>query len=138
MKGFDMNNCFRALGPVIAFAVAVSSVPTLAQADSSWRRLGQKVVNDSIDRDVISATGAQRDRQMRICVTRHAVRFLDVTVRFANGAVQDVPVRAVIGAGQCSRVIDLRYRDRNIATVSFTYETASLGRERAEVTVFAR
>ena len=51
-----------------------------------------------------------------------AVHFIDLDVRFAKGGAQDVPVRAVIRPGQCTRAIDLVGDDRNITAVHMVYE----------------
>jgi hypothetical protein len=59
-----------------------------------------------------------------VCVYNKPVRFLDMDVRFGNGRSQDIGVRNVIGAGQCTRAIDLNGHRRDIRSVSFTYRTA--------------
>jgi hypothetical protein len=122
----------------IALGVTLILIPVVAEAQDGWRLLGQKVVTDRVDRDVITVPGGKRDTQIRFCVQRRAVRLYDVNIRFANGGYQDVPVQALIAAGKCSRIVDLRYRDRNIATVNFTYEAKSLGHGQAEVRLYAK
>jgi len=122
----------------VAAALAALAIAAPAASQSGWTRLGQREVNDSVERDTIRARGSQQFRQVMICVEEAPVRFLDVVIRFRNGSTQDVRLRSLIRAGACSRDIGLRGRSRDIDTVDFTYEAASLGRGRARVDLFAR
>ncbi|MGE0596753.1 MAG: hypothetical protein AB7P07_10310 [Hyphomonadaceae bacterium] len=108
-----------------------------APAAAEWSLIGEREVLDRVDRDTIVVEGHQRYERIRLCVARNPVHFLDLDIRYHNGAEQDVPVRARINAGQCTRVIDLVGEDRDIATISILYEETSRGRGRAHVRVFA-
>jgi hypothetical protein len=107
----------RKLLATIAAGTALVAAPALA-----WDHLGTRNVRDAVDRDSINLDGKRRFERIRICVYGRPVHFIDVNVRFANGGVQDVPVRAVIRPGQCTRAIDLIGADRNIASVHMVYE----------------
>jgi len=100
--------------------------------------LGSREVAYGSDTDVISAPGTKRYGAVRLCVTRHAVRFTDVDVVFGNGGKQDVPVRRVIAAGECTRWVNLRGPRRNIARVVLRYDTYGDNGLRAVVTAKAR
>jgi hypothetical protein len=122
---------------LVPAALAAAAAPAAAQG--GWVQIGEREVNDRVDRDVVAAQGGRRFTAVRVCVGRHAIRFHDLDVRFRNGGNQDVRVRSVIPAGGCTRDIALAGRGgRDITTVSFTYEAASLGRERSHVRVYAR
>lgn len=123
----------------ILLMAAVLAVAAPAAAQRGWRLLGEREVSDRVDRDVIAVRGDRRFNQIRICVGRNRIRIYDLDVRFRNGGNQDVNLRAVIPAGGCSRNIALQGRGgRDITTVAFTYEAASLGRERSHIRVFGR
>jgi hypothetical protein len=122
----------------VAAALAALAIAAPAASQSGWTKLGQREVNDSVERDTIRARGGTQWRQMMICAEQAPVRFLDVTVRYRNGGTQDVRLRSLIRAGSCTRDINLRGRERDIEAVDFTYEAASLGRARARVDLFAR
>ncbi len=124
----------------ILLVTALLAVATPAAAQrGGWRLLGEREVSDRVDRDVIAVRGDRRFNQIRICVGRNRIRIYDLDVRFRNGGNQDVNLRAVIPAGGCSRNIALQGRGgRDITTVAFTYEAASIGRERSHVRVFGR
>ena len=119
-----------------AAAALLSAAPGLAQAD--WTLLGQREVSDRVDRDVIAVPGGRRFGQVRLCAYDHAVRIYDLDVRFRNGGNQDVKVRALLQPGSCTRFIALKGPRRNISSVAFTYEAASLGRPKAHVRLFGR
>ena len=122
----------------LAAALAALAIAAPAVAQSGWTRLGHREVSDSINRDTIRARGGAQYRQAMICVEQAPVRFIDVVIRYRNGGTQDVRMRELIRAGGCTRDINLRGRSRDIDAVEFTYEAASLGRERARVELFAR
>lgn len=118
---------------IAGLALAATTVPAAAE----WRLIGQREVSDRVDRDVIVVEGHQRFERIRICVNRHRVHFLDLDITYRNGGHQDVPVRAVIPAGGCTRDIDLVGDDRDIATIAMIYEENSRQRAHAHVRVFA-
>jgi hypothetical protein len=109
--------------------------------DAGWERLGAREVNFRTDRDTIPVTVADgRFRKIRLRVRGNAVEFLDVSVVFADGSRQDVPVRAVIAEGGATRVIDLVGEARVIRDVVFTYRVATErpARGRAEVVLWGK
>ena len=119
--------------------MALALGATSAAAQRGWIQVGEREVSDRVDRDVIAVEGRRRFSQIRICVGRNRIRFYDIDVRFRNGGNQDVRIRAVVPAGGCTRNIALQGRGgRDISSVAFTYEAASLGRERSHVRLFAR
>lgn len=123
----------RWLVMVTATALALSALAGVA-AGAAWVRLGERVVNDRLDHDVIGVTAAQGDfKAVKLQVRGHSVHFLDAKVHFANGTVQDLAIRAVVPAGGETRVLDLRGDDRVIQKVEFWYEANSLGKGRAKV-----
>ena len=92
---------------------------------SQWELIGTRDVSFRAERDTIPAYGNDRARQIMVCVYRQPVRMFDLDVNFANGGHQDVDVRSVIGAGQCTRAIDLYGDRRDIRSVALTYKTAN-------------
>ena len=122
---------------ILAAAAAILlAVPAAAQV--GWTELGSREVSDRVDRDTIEVRGRQMYSQIALCVERTPVRFYDVVVRFGNGRTQNMPVRALVARRDCTRRLDLRGRQRDIQSVAFTYEAASLGRQRGRVRLFAR
>jgi len=129
----------RVIRVSILMAMALIAAAPAGAQRGGWRLLGEREVNDRVDRDVIPVRGERRFSQVRICVGTQAVRFYDVDIRFRNGGNQDVAIRSLIRPGGCTRNIALTGRGgRDITSVAFTYEAASLRRARSHVRVFGR
>ena len=122
---------------LVAAFLALAACATATPA-SAWTQIGARDVRDRTDRDTIVVEGPRQFERIKLCVYRNPVHFIDVDVRFANGGHQDVPVRARINPGQCTRNIDLTGDDRNITSISMLYEETSWRRgAHATVRVFA-
>lgn len=119
-----------------AFIMALALGAGAASPAMAWDQLGVREVRDRTDRDTIVVEGPRRFDRIKLCVYRNPVHFIDVDVRFANGGHQDVSVRERIGAGQCTRAINLEGNDRNIVSVSMLYEETSFRRRTATVRLF--
>lgn len=105
-----------------ALFMACGLIVTLPIPAFAWDLLGSRDVADRVDRDTIPVAGGRQFERIRICVSQRPVHFIDLDVRFANGGHQDVPVRAQVRAGQCTRAIDLTGDNRNIVSVAMVYE----------------
>ncbi|HSB60623.1 MAG TPA: hypothetical protein VLI67_02815 [Vicinamibacteria bacterium] len=135
MPGVTRREMLVAL-PALAAALAAEE----ALAGGRWVLLGERRVTDRLDHDVIAVTGARGDFEaVQVRVRGHAVQFRDMKVHYANGATQDVALRAVVPAGGESRVIDLVGRERVIRRIEFWYDAQTPRRGRgAQVRVFGR
>ena len=116
-----------------ALLAGVTAGPAVAETV-----LGSRKVAYRSETDVIPVPGKRRFGAVRLCVARHAVRFRDVDVVYGNGAKDDIPVRRIIRAGECTRWVDLRGRRRNIARIVLRYDTFGDAGPRAIVTVYGR
>jgi len=104
-----------------------------------WEMLGTKVVNRSLDHDVIVVTASEgRFTAIKLKVKRSPVHFLDVKVHYRNGGVEDIKVRNKIPAGGETRVINLNGKKRIITKVVFFYKTPPLRGEKAVVQLLGR
>ena len=112
----------------------------LPKRPAQWELVGQRNVNFRGGYDNIPVAGRERYAQVMLCVYNQPIRVNDLDVRFANGRSQDVAVRSTIGAGQCTRAIDLNGQRRDIKSVSLAARAIGFvpfGRG-ALVRVFAR
>lgn len=117
-----------------ALGLTAAAAPAFA-----WVEVARRVVTDGMDVDVVSLPGWRRYDEIKLCVKRHPVRFYDLDVNFANGGHQDIEVRDRINPGGCTRNIDLRGYDRDIASIKLKYEETSWGRRKtATVVILAR
>ena len=118
-------------------AAAILTVAAPIAAQGTWVQLGSREVSDRAERDTFRTDGGTIYNQIRLCVERAPVRFHDVDVRYRNGTSQNLSVRDVVPRGRCTAPLDLRGRNRDIESVTFTYEAASLGHRTARVRLLA-
>ncbi len=109
----------RALCLAAAMVMGGAPAPVMAW---DWTLLGSRDVRDTVDRDVIHVEGDRRFERIRLCASERPVHILDVNAHYANGATQDVSVRARLRPGECTRAIDLVGEDRNLRSVEMVYE----------------
>jgi hypothetical protein len=109
-----------------AFAALVCTgiVATDAQAQrGDWVELGCKQVSFlGVDRDTIHVGRREgRFKAIRLLARGNDVEMLDLRVIYANGAPDDVPVRALIRQGTRTRPLDLRGWQRSIRQIDMVY-----------------
>ena len=126
-----------ALGAAGMVAAAPADAQQRHHGGSSWRTIGYKTVSGGVDTDRITVQGHARYRQVRLCVFNAPIVMRDFDVRFENGGHQDVRVRQRIGAGTCTRNIDLAGNRRDIETVRLKYSPIRRGWTRPLVRVHA-
>ena len=102
----------------------------------TWDRLGTRMVGFQTDRDAFELEGEGRFRALRLCVSRNAVQFQRVAVRFGNGERQELPVAHFVRPGQCTPALDLEGRARRIRHVTMIYNTVPNFRGQAAVTLY--
>jgi hypothetical protein len=129
---------------MMIFAIAVAgstaiAVPASAPRwnDYGWRTIAYKTV-DGRDTDRIDVRGHYRQRAVRLCTMNAPIHIRDFDIRFENGGRQDVNTRARLGAGRCTRAIDLRGNRRDIDEIRLRYEPIARGWRRPLVRVQIR
>ena len=127
------------LAAATAAATVVAAAPADAQRwnDRGWRTVGYTRV-DGRDSDTINLPGFTRQREIRLCAINQPLNLRDFDVRFANGRSQDVNTRAVLRAGSCTRAVDLRGDNRDIASVRLRYQPIRRSWQRPVVRVQVR
>ena len=116
---------------------ALAAAPASAQW-ANWRTIGYKTVSGGTDVDRIDVPGGRRWHQVRLCVFNAPLRMRDFDIRFDNRQRQDVRVRQRIGAGRCTRAIDLAGRVRDVDWIRLRYERIRRGWTRPLVRIQAR
>jgi hypothetical protein len=109
--------------------------PHGVEPGGDWRRLGERWVDGTHDRDVI-AVGPREGayRRIMIVVEHSPLEMYDVTVNFTDGSRYTPATRHVFGANTRSHVIDLPGARRTIRSVEFSYgNLPGHGRAHAEV-----
>jgi len=120
-------------------AIAMLALPASAQRwnDRGWRTIAYKTVNGR-DTDTIYAPGRTRQSAVRLCTINAPIRLRDFDIRFENGRTQDAATRDRLGAGQCTRAIDLRGNRRDIDRIRLRYEPIARGWRRPLIRVQVR
>ena len=122
----------------LALTAAGSLLGTESHA-ATWYSLGKRKVNGLVDFDQINVgRGAGVFDKIRLKVTGNDLLIYDLTVRYGNGADDDIPVRLLIPQGGSTRVIDLRASNRFIRHVRFSYGKFANGRGATYVELFGR
>jgi len=119
--------------------LAALATPGSAQRwnDYGWRTIAYKTVSGR-DTDTIDVRGHYRYRSVRLCSMNAPIHIRDFDIRFENGRRQDANTRARLGAGRCTRAIDLRGNRRDIDWIRVKYEPIARGWRRPLVRVQVR
>jgi hypothetical protein len=125
------------LAAATAAATLAIAAPAGAQRNN-WRTIAYTTVGAGTDRDVINVRGNNRYREVRLCSFNAPIRMRDFDIRFDNGGRQDVRVRQRIGAGACTRNVDLEGNRRDIERIRLIYERLARGARRPLIRVQAR
>lgn len=125
------------------FAVVVavfmcSATVTLAQNALTWDKLGTKIVDYTIDHDVVTASSKETYSALKIKVNNGTVNVHKATVHFANGDTQDIKLPDELSAGNDGKLIDLKGNKRAIEKVTFWYDTKNSSADKAVVEVWAK
>jgi virulence-associated protein VagC len=127
---------------LFAFAMALLlcgyATVTRAQNAITWDKLGTKVVDYGIDRDVVTASSQKTYNALKIKVNNGHVNVHKVTVHFANGDTQDVTLPDELTKDNDGKLIDLKGNQRVIEKITFWYDTKNADKDKAVVEVWAR
>ena len=124
-----------------AFVVALfvsSTTVTMAQNALTWDKLGSKVVDYTLDHDVVTASTKDTYSALKIKVDNGTVNVHKATVHFANGDTQDIKLPGELSSGNDGKLIDLKGNKRAIEKVTFWYDTKNSSPNKAVVEVWAK
>lgn len=108
-----------------AMAAAVLATPALA-SEGAWMGIGTRSFNAQTTSHTIEVNGTNVPRETMFCADDAAVQIVSAEFRYRTGDPQTLNVRARVRAGDCSRVIGLRNRQAELASVTYTADPASL------------
>lgn len=123
---------------ILGILMIFMALPMYSQ-QNQWALLGEKLVNDRLDHDIIVVTAKQGDfKALQIRVKGASVDFKKVVVVYGNGTRDEIELRHTIPARGSSRVIDLRGNDRVIREIELWYDANTIRGRKALVRVFGR
>ena len=120
----------------LAAALVGAAAPASAQP-GTWTFLGRREIAGDHGRQVFPIESGRRFGVVRLCVSRQAVRFHDVEVRFRDGGSRSVRLGFILPNQRCTGDINLRGQ-RELRELVVTYAASGLRRRGARVRMDAR
>ena len=123
----------------LLLAFSSFDVERRSAAQGNWEKLGTKVVNFKVDRNVL-VVGAHEGnfKKLKVAVSGGSLNMHRMVVHYGNGSKEEIELRHNFSKASASRVIDLRGHDRVIKKVVFVYDTKNAARQKAKVHVFGK
>ena len=130
---------------IMGFIVALLVVGFTANAQSAnqtykdWQPLGTRVVDYTIDHDVIQVNNTETFTAVKVGVKNGIVKVHKATVHFKNGETQEITLPDELTKGNDGKVIDLVGNKRAIDKITFWYDTkGSMKDEKAVIELWAK
>lgn len=124
---------------LLGLALSLAGGAASGQSFGRWEKLGQREVALRQDYDVIHVGRSEGFfRQIKLNVKHNAVTVERLTVVYANGVHDDIPMGYLIRPATDSRVIDLRGQDRQIRRVEMILKSVRNGKGKAVVELWGR
>jgi len=108
-----------------AAGAALLAAPAVAR-EMAWMGIGTTSVNAQTTSQTIEVRGLNIPRETMFCAEDAAVQIVSAEFRYRTGDPQTLNLRARVRAGDCSRIIGLRNREGELASVTFNADPASL------------
>jgi hypothetical protein len=104
-----------------------------------WEKLGTRIVNYSLDRDIIPVTANRGGfTKLKVEVIGGAINMHKMIIVYGIGAKDEIPLRHNFNNRSSSRLIDLKGGKRMIKEIVFVYDTKGLRPRKAVVNVYGR
>ncbi len=108
-----------------------------AGRDLVWDFLGSRAVDFRLDRDVIQVGRSDgKFRAIQLLAKNGDVFLNSVRVKYGDGRVEAIPVKALVPAGSRTRVIDLKGTDRFLSAVELVYRSDPTRLAKAEIQLY--
>ncbi len=108
-----------------AAGAALLATPAVAR-EMAWMGIGIRSINAQTTSQTIEVSGMHVPRETMFCAEDSAVQIVSAEFRYRTGDPQTLNLRARLRAGDCSRIIGLRNREGELASVTFTADPANL------------
>jgi len=133
-----LNKLFIAALALFFVAAANFSYGQTTDLLKGWTNLGSRVVDYTLDHDVVTLSGKEAYTSLKISVKNGSLNMHKATVHFANGDKQDITFPDVVTPENDGRTIELKGNDRVIEKVTFWYDTRQKSNEKATVEVWGK
>lgn len=127
------------IGVLALFMLSMSSTVFGQNLIKDWKMLGTRVVDYTLDHDVVSLNNTQEAfTSLKVVVKNGSLNMHKATIHFANGDKQDITFPDVVTTESDGRVIDLKGNDRVIEKVTFWYDTRKSASQKATIEVYGK
>jgi len=127
------------IGVVALFLLSISSVGFGQNLIKDWKMVGSRVVDYTLDHDVVSLNHSQEAfTSLKVVVKNGSLNMHKATIHFANGDKQDITFPDVVTTETDGRVIDLKGNDRVIEKVTFWYDTRKASDQKSTIEVYGK
>jgi hypothetical protein len=127
------------IGVLALFMLSLANVGFGQNLIKDWKMLGTRVVDYTLDHDVVSLNNTQEAyTSLRVVVKNGSLNMHKATIHFANGDKQDITFPDVVTNETEGRVIDLKGNDRVIEKVTFWYDTRKAASQKATIEVYGK
>jgi len=120
--------------------VQITFAQTAAKALDDWELLGTRVVDYTLDRDVVAlkAPSNQSVTGLKFVVKNGTLNMHKATVHFTNGDTQVIDFPPEVNKTNDGRVMDLKGNTRKIEKVTFWYDTVNKSNDKSVVEVWGK
>ena len=127
------------IGVIALFLLTLSNVGFSQNLIKDWKMLGTRVVDYTLDHDVVSLNNSQEAyTSLKVVVKNGSLNMHKATIHYANGDKQDITFPDVVTTESDGRMIDLKGNDRVIEKVTFWYDTRKSSNQKATIEVYGR
>jgi histone deacetylase complex regulatory component SIN3 len=127
------------IGVIALFMLSTTSAVFGQNLVKDWKMLGTRVVDYTLDHDVVSLNNSQEAfTSLKVVVKNGSLNMHKATIHFANGDKQDITFPDVVTTESDGRIIDLKGNDRVIEKVTFWYDTRKAASQKATIEVYGK
>jgi len=110
----------------VVLMMAQAQMSFAQKADKSfdgWTLLGTRVVDYTLDRDVVAITDTQYFTELKFIVKNGTLNMHKCSVHFADGDTKEIPFSDEVNKTNDGRILDLKGSNKTIEKVTFWYDT---------------
>lgn len=129
------NFFFLTLTAILISHISMAQIASL----ESWKLLGTRTVDYTIDRDVITLDESKEPiTALKFTVKNGTLNMHKCTVHFADGETKDIEFSEEVNKTNDGRMMDLKGSNKKIEKVTFWYDTKNSSDNKSVVEVWGK
>jgi len=118
----------------LTFSVLQAQKPeVITKNKPGWHKIGDAKVDFKSDKDKFILIGKDKFKELQVKAKDAPVHIESMTVEYHGDLKEDISLASMLKTGQKSRVIELKYPDKDIKNITFVYHTVNAASKRAEI-----